>query len=89
MHSAPSFFGLFTRVLTGRTNSRSAGEGCSKSCREATAARQEWSALKTCPRKTQSVTSGEKMRSSQPVTAVSACAMTSSVRTSVNGRSPS
>jgi hypothetical protein len=25
--SAPSFFGLFTRVLTGRTNSRSAGEG--------------------------------------------------------------
>ena len=33
--------------------------------RRATAARQEWSALRTCPRKTQRVTSGEKIRSSQ------------------------
>jgi hypothetical protein len=57
--------------------------------RRATAARQEWSALRTCPRKTHRVTSGEKIRSSQPLRAVSACAMVSSVRTSVNGKSPS
>ena len=57
--------------------------------RRATAARQEWSAPRTCPRKTQSVTSGGKMRSSQPRIALSAWAMTSSVRTSVNGNSPS
>src|SRR5262249_43142218 len=57
--------------------------------RRATAARQEWSALKTCPRKTQSVTSGEKIRSNQPPSAVSAWSIASSVRTFVNGSSPS
>jgi hypothetical protein len=50
---------------------------------------QEWSALKTCPRKTQSVTSGEKIRSNQPPRAASACSRRSSVRTLVNGKSPS
>ena len=34
--------------------------------RRATAARQDWSALRTWPRKTQRVTSGEKIRSIQP-----------------------
>src|SRR5262249_48129432 len=40
-------------------------------------------------RKTQSVTSGENIRSSQPPSAVSAWAIASSVRTFVNGSSPS
>ncbi len=57
--------------------------------RRATAARQEWSALSTWPRNTHRVTSGEKIRSSQVPTAASAWARASSVRTEVNGRSPS
>jgi hypothetical protein len=56
---------------------------------QGTEARQEWSALKTCPRKTHSVTSGEKMQSNQPARrAVSAWARTVSVRIPVNGKSP-
>jgi hypothetical protein len=45
--------------------------------------------LKTCPRKTHSVTSGEKIRSNQSPSVVSARAIASAVRTFVNGNSPS
>ena len=57
--------------------------------RRATAARQEWSGSSTCPRNTRRVTSGEKMRSSQPPTVASACDRSWSVSTSVNGSPPS
>ena len=57
--------------------------------RRATAARHDWSAARAWPRKTHSVTTGEKTRSSHRPTVASASVMTSSVRTSVNGRPPS
>jgi hypothetical protein len=56
----------------------------------ATAARQDWSALKTWPRKTQSVTSGVKIRSLQEASIPAiASARLADERTSAKGSPPS